>query len=83
MSAYLVAILISDFECLYGESNMQFPPVNTVNVSVCTRPNAASQLELALEASTKILEFFEVFYEAKYPLPKLGKFFKRILIFKG
>lgn len=72
MSSYLVAILIADFECLYGQSNMVIPPINLVDVSVCTRPNAVNQLDLALEASTKILEFFEVFYETKYPLPKLG-----------
>lgn len=74
MSTYLVAILVADYKCLNGVSNMALPPANTVDVAVCARPNAIDQLDLAFEASIKILEFFEIFYEAKYPLPKLGTF---------
>lgn len=70
MSSYLLAVLISDFGCLSGVSK---PPLSgQVDVSVCTRPNAVDQLDLALEASLSVLEFFEGYYEAKYPLPKLG-----------
>lgn len=71
MSTYLLAILIADYRCQDGVSNMALPPANTVNVSVCARPNAYDELDLALEAAVDILEFFETFYEAKYPLPKL------------
>ena len=72
MSTYLVALLISDYECVSNKSNMVLPPANTVDVDVCTRSNAMDQLDLAVEAAVKILEFFETFYVTKYPLPKLG-----------
>ena len=71
MSTYLVALLISDYQCISGQSDMTLPPANKLDVDVCTRPNAMDQLDLAQEASLRIVEFFETFYEAKYPLPKL------------
>lgn len=74
MSTYLLAILVADYRCIPGLANMPLAPAGrTVDVSVCARPNAYDQLDLAFEASVKILEFFEGFYQAKYPLPKLGK----------
>lgn len=71
MSTYLLAILVADYKCLNGVSNTVYPPAKAVDVAVCARPNAFDQLDLAFEASVKILEFFDSFYQAKYPLPKL------------
>ena len=70
MSTYLVALVVSDFVCIKTTAT---PAISkSVDVSVCARPNAVSQLEYALEASSRILEFFESFYNIKYPLPKSG-----------
>ncbi len=72
MSTYLVALILSDFEC--KETFVQLQQPDPVKISVCARPNAVQQLDLALKVSPKILEFFEQFYKVPYPLPKLGKF---------
>ena len=71
MSTYLVALLISDFSC---NTTVALMPISQqIDVSVCTRPNAADQMGLILESAVKIPAFFENFYQAKFPLPKLGK----------
>lgn len=70
MSTYLLAILVSDYQCKTKLANT--PLSNGVNVSVCARPNAIDQLNLALNSSITAIEFFEDFYKIDYPLPKLG-----------
>ena len=69
MSTYLVAVVISDFVCQKGVAK----PSNTrnIDISVCAKPNAQDQLELALESSIKMSEFFEDYYGIAYPLTKL------------
>ncbi len=69
MSTYLVAIIISDFKCLSSVANLK--DSRQVRVGVCARPNAIEQAELALNVSVKSLEFFESYFNVKYPLPKL------------
>mgnify|MGYP002788304852 CR=1 FL=1 len=69
MSTYLVAIVISDFKCKGTE--VEIKTERKVNVSVCARPNAYNQLDLAYEASTKLSVFFENYYGIEYPLKKL------------
>jgi aminopeptidase N len=59
MSTYLIAFVISDFECL---TNGTF--------SVWARRSALSQTKYALQIGPQILEFYEDFFGIKYPLPK-------------
>jgi aminopeptidase N len=71
MSTYLVAILVSDYQCRKGVAR---PSANrTVNVSVCTRSNALDELDVALDAAVELSEFFENYYGIEFPLEKLGK----------
>jgi aminopeptidase N len=70
MSTYLVAIVVSDYECKKGTAR---PPGNSeVAIQVCARSNAQDELDLALDAAVKISEFFASYYGIEYPLPKLG-----------
>ncbi len=72
MSTYLVALVISDFDCI---SSTAHPILSkNVSVSVCSRPNAINQLQYALNNSIRILEYFEEYYNIKYPLPKCGRY---------
>lgn len=69
MSTYLVALIVSDFECIKGVAH---PPISkNVDVSVCARPDAANQLRYALDVALKLTEFFEGYYNVEYPLAKL------------
>ena len=68
MSTYLVALIISDFACINSTAHPKIS--KNVSVSVCARPEFVGQLQLALNVSTKIIEFFESFYNIEYPLPK-------------
>jgi aminopeptidase N len=79
MSSYLVALILSDFVCIKSVAK----PIlsKNINVSVCARPNAIDQLDYALNNSIKILEFFETFYNVKYPLPKCGIFLNTFRLF--
>ena len=60
MSTYLIAFVISDFECL---KNGTF--------SVWARRSAVSQTKYSLQIGPQILEFYENFFGIKYPLPKV------------
>lgn len=67
MSVYLVAILISDYQCI-SESGK-----SSAIASICSRPTSSLvELELALDISVKILDFFEEFTRIPYALPKIG-----------
>lgn len=76
MSTYLVAFVVSDFECLHkkvenmGENGF-------VDVRVCGRADAVDghQLDYALDVATSIIKFYEDFYRVKYPLSKCGMCF--------
>jgi aminopeptidase N len=71
MSTYLVAILVSDYDC---RNDTAITPLSLkVNVSVCARPNKYDELDRALNASLYFVGFFETLFDNKYPLPKLGK----------
>lgn len=72
MSTYLIALVISDFQCKYNnvEGVGEF---GSVKVGVCGRSNALDQLDYALQIGTKIIKYLEEFYGVKYPLPKCGK----------
>ena len=70
MSTYLVALVVSDFVCINSTARPKLS--KSVSVSACARPEFVGQLELALNVSTKIIEFFESYYNVEYPLPKSG-----------
>lgn len=65
MSTYLVAFIVGDFE--YIESKT----VNNVKVRVFTTPGKKHQAKFALECAVKTLEFYEKYFNIKYPLPIL------------
>jgi aminopeptidase N len=70
MSTYLVAVIISDYACKDGTAK---PSDNrSIDIQVCARSNAQDELDLALEASIGMSEFFEKYYGIAYPLRKLG-----------
>ena len=75
MSTYLVALVISDFECI-SEKIENIGEKGFVDVSVCGRADAVhdGQLDYALAIATKVIKFFEEFYQVKYPLSKCGMF---------
>ena len=65
ISTYLIAFVVSDFE--YKHS-----PVTKSNVlfRIWARHNAISQVEFAKKVGPEFLEYFESFFDVKYPLPK-------------
>lgn len=69
MSTYLVAFVISDFECISKIIDLKF--TKNLTIRVCSRPNAKNQLDLAMNASVSAIKFFESYYNIGYPLPKL------------
>ena len=70
MSTYLVAFVLTDFECITNYT------VNHIRVSVCGRPEAIRQGEgdFALHVGTYVLTYFEQSYNVTYPLTKCDHF---------
>ncbi|CAH0554039.1 unnamed protein product [Brassicogethes aeneus] len=66
MSTYLVAFLVSDFAYKTGE------PIQGSNVTfkIWARKDAIDQVEFSKETGPKALEYYEKFFNIKYPLPK-------------
>ena len=71
MSNYLVAIVISDFKCL-NKTIENAGEYGKIDVSMCGRSNALNQLQYSLDISANIIKFYELTFDIKYPLPKLG-----------
>lgn len=65
MSTYLLAFIIGDFE--YLESRTK----NNTRVRVYTTVGKKHQAEFALSCAVKTLEFYEEYFDIKYPLPVL------------
>uniref|UniRef100_A0A8B9HSS8 Aminopeptidase n=1 Tax=Astyanax mexicanus TaxID=7994 RepID=A0A8B9HSS8_ASTMX len=61
MSTYLVAFIVANFVSA------------NANVSVYAVPDKKDQVHYALEAATKLLHFYNTFFEIEYPLRKLGE----------
>lgn len=55
--------------------------INISQVSVYASPDKWSQTHYALEASLKLLDFYENYFDINYPLPKLGRFKSHIIVF--
>ncbi|CAF1400989.1 unnamed protein product [Adineta ricciae] len=70
MSTYLVAFVLTDFQCISNFS------ANNIRVSVCGRPEAMSKGEgdFALEVGTHVITYFEQSYNVPYPLSKCDHF---------
>uniref|UniRef100_A0AAZ3R4K0 Aminopeptidase n=1 Tax=Oncorhynchus tshawytscha TaxID=74940 RepID=A0AAZ3R4K0_ONCTS len=59
MSSYLVAFIVCDFKS-----------VSATTVSVYAAPEKWQHTHYALKAAVKLLEFYEKYFNIKYPLPK-------------
>ena len=65
MSSYLVAFVVSKFK--FEETTLE----NNVTFRVWARPDYLDQTAYyALDIGPRILEFFESYFDVKYPLPK-------------
>lgn len=65
MSTYLLAFIVGDFEYLEGKTK------NGVNMKVYTTKGKKHQGEFALSCAIKTLEFYEEYFDIKYPLNTL------------
>ena len=68
MSSYLLALVVSDFECLTENRTGLYGNITT---SVCAQPEKKKDLYYALEIATKNLKLFEEQYRFNFPLPKI------------
>ena len=64
MSTYLVAFVVSKFR--FVETTRE----NNVRFRIWAEPNSLDQTAYARDIGPKILEFFESFFNVKFPLPK-------------
>ncbi len=65
MSTYLLAFIVGDFEYLESKTK------RGVRVRVYTTPGKKFQATFALECAVKTLDFYEEYFDIKYPLPVL------------
>ncbi|GAA6222143.1 endoplasmic reticulum aminopeptidase 2-like [Lates japonicus] len=64
MSTYLVAFVISDFKSITATTS------SGVQVSIYAAPQKWLQTHYALEVAVKMLDFYEEYFNIRYPLPK-------------
>ncbi|XP_071338888.1 endoplasmic reticulum aminopeptidase 2 [Trachinotus anak] len=64
MSTYLVAFIICDFKSVTATTS------SGVQVSIYAAPEKWSQTHYALEVAVKMLDFYEEYFNIRYPLPK-------------
>lgn len=64
MSSYLVAMAVGDFQCVEGEAD-------GIPIRVCATPDKKEQCRFALEAAEHLLQYFDRYFEIKYPFGKL------------
>lgn len=65
MSTYLVAYMVSEFG--YKTSP---PRPNNVTFRIWSRKDALGQTDFASKVGPEVLEYFEEYFDVKYPLPK-------------
>lgn len=65
MSTYLLAFIIGEFEFIEGKTK------DNIQVRVFTTKGKTHQSKFALDVAIKSLEFFEEYFDIKYPLPNL------------
>ncbi|XP_063912519.1 aminopeptidase N-like isoform X2 [Zophobas morio] len=66
MSTYLVAYIVSDFGYKISEPSK----LNNVTFRTWAKKDSLEQVEYAREVGPKVLEYYEDFFDIKYPLPK-------------
>nr|CAI5820674.1 unnamed protein product [Callosobruchus analis] len=66
MSTYLVAFIVSDFDYKTADKTQN----NNVTFRIWARKDALDQVDFAKEVGPKALEYYEKFFDVKYPLPK-------------
>ena len=64
MSSYLLFFGAGDFDRIHRE-------VNGVDVGVVVQKGDAAKAQYALDVASKILPYYEDYFDVKYPLPKL------------
>ncbi|MGH8066855.1 MAG: M1 family metallopeptidase, partial [Candidatus Entotheonellia bacterium] len=64
MSTYLLAIMVGEFECVEAQAEGTL-------VRVWTTPGKKEQGRFALDASCRLLSFYNNYFGIPYPLPKL------------
>lgn len=65
MSTYLLAFIVGDFEHIEGKTKRGVP------VRVVTTPGKTHQASFALDCAIRTLDFYEKYFDIKYPLPVL------------
>jgi aminopeptidase N len=66
MSTYLLALFIGDFEKIEDE-------VDGIPLRIFVTPGKLEQARYAMEATKKIVRFYNEYFGVKYPLPKLDQ----------
>ncbi|MED6262878.1 Endoplasmic reticulum aminopeptidase 2, partial [Ataeniobius toweri] len=64
MSTYLVAFIVCDFKSVSATTS------SGVKVSIYAAPEKWMQTHYALEVAVKMLDFYEEYFNIRYPLPK-------------
>ncbi|XP_052090870.1 uncharacterized protein LOC127727793 [Mytilus californianus] len=64
MSTYLLAFVVGDFNHTNQTTN------NGIKYGVWSRPESVEQTKFALDVGTKVLTFYEQFFNISFPLPK-------------
>uniref|UniRef100_A0A183GDG0 Peptidase_M1 domain-containing protein n=1 Tax=Heligmosomoides polygyrus TaxID=6339 RepID=A0A183GDG0_HELPZ len=70
MSSYLLAVLISEFEYIEGFTKRESSRGIHFQFRIWSRPEAKAMTAYALQAGIKCLEFYEQYFDIKFPLPK-------------
>ena len=65
MSTYLLAFIIGDFEYIEAKTK------RGVQVRVFTTPGKKHQAKFALDCAVRTLDFYEKYFNIKYPMPNL------------
>ena len=66
MSTYLLALCIGDFEKLEDE-------IDGIHLGIFVTPGKREQARYAMEATKKVVHFYNDYFGVKYPLPKLDQ----------
>ncbi|XP_076628458.1 glutamyl aminopeptidase [Colletes latitarsis] len=69
MSTYVVAFLLSDFECLLANATLLNG--TTFPLNVCARPMYKHKATFALNVAVRVMEYYSSVFNIDYPLPKL------------
>jgi aminopeptidase N len=68
MSTYLVAFVVSNFECSIPDNS------SAIKVRVCSRADVFNSTSYALHVAKIVINYYEEFFDVKYPLPKQDLF---------